>query len=287
MAPLSQVVQDCQLADLGAKGSFYTWTNKHEHGTKVYSRLDRVLVNVDWVASFPDSFVHYLPEGLFDHCPGLVHLEGEVIRRGSPFKYFNMWSLAPDYDSIVKNGWSKEISGTPMFRVVQKLKGLKNGLRTLNKEHFGDIENLTHITEIALQQFQLQLVKDPLNDDLCKSEKDCAKDLADLKVARDQYLRQKAKCEWMQSGDDNTSYFHARIKIRRAKNRVFQIRDMDQNLCDTSDAIQAAFENYYKELLGTSKKVTSLNKRVVAYGQCLTQAHCDILLALVTGEDIK
>ncbi|XP_074290417.1 uncharacterized protein LOC141617141 [Silene latifolia] len=255
--------------------------------SQVYSRLDRVLVNVDWLDIFPDSFVHFLPEGLFDHYPGLVHLEGEVLRRGSPFKYFNMWSLAPDYDSIVRNGWSKESHGTPMFRVVQKLKGLKNGLRKLNKEHFGDIENLTHITEIALQQFQIQLIQDPLNEDLCKSEKDCAKDLADLKVARDQYLRQKAKYEWMQSGDDNTSYFHARITRRRAKNRVFQIRDMDQNMCDDPDAIQAAFEQYYKVLLGTSKKVTNINKKVVASGHCLTQAHCDILLAPVNGDEIK
>ncbi|XP_074301562.1 uncharacterized protein LOC141632962 [Silene latifolia] len=153
MAPLAQVVQDCQLEDLEARGSFYTWTNKHEYYTKVYSGLDRVLVNVEWVHMFPDSYVHYLPEGLFDHCPGLVHFAGEIHRRGTPFKYFNMWSLAPEYDSIVRNGWSKEWTGTPMFRIVQKLKGLKADLRKLNKEHFGDIENLTHITEIALHQF--------------------------------------------------------------------------------------------------------------------------------------
>ncbi|XP_074315473.1 uncharacterized protein LOC141651673 [Silene latifolia] len=217
MAPLAQVVQDCQLEDLGARGSFYTWTNKHEYCTKVYSRLDRVMVNVEWVDMFPDSYVHYLPEGLFDHCP--------------------------------------EWTGTPMFRIVQKLKGLKADLRKLNKKHFGDIENLTHVTEIALLQFQSQLIQDPLNEELCMSERECAKDLAELKIARDQYLRQKAKCDWMKSGDDNTAYFHAQIKRRRARNRVFQIKDMNQNMCSNPDAIQAAFEQYYKILLGTSKEL--------------------------------
>ncbi|XP_074271665.1 uncharacterized protein LOC141595601 [Silene latifolia] len=175
MIPLAQVVQDCHIEDLGARGSFYTWTNKHEYGTKVYSRLDKVLVNVEWVTMFPDSYVHYLPEGLFDHCPGLIHFEGEIHRGGTPFKYFNMWSLAPEYDSIIRNGWSKEWKGTPMFRIVQKLRGLKADLRKLNKEHFGDIENLTHVAEIALHQFQTLLVQDPLNEELCLSERECAK----------------------------------------------------------------------------------------------------------------
>ncbi|XP_074301502.1 uncharacterized protein LOC141632896 [Silene latifolia] len=104
MRPLVQVVHDCQLEDLSAKGAFYTWTNKHEHETKVYSRLDRMLINVDWMDCFPDSYVHFLPEGLFDHCPSLIHFEGEIHRRGKPFKYFNMWSLEPDYDNIVRTG---------------------------------------------------------------------------------------------------------------------------------------------------------------------------------------
>ncbi|XP_074318796.1 uncharacterized protein LOC141655625 [Silene latifolia] len=161
---------------------------------QVYSKLDRALVNVDWVDMFPDSYVYYLPEGLFNHCPGLIHFEGEVHRRGTPFKYFNMWSLAPEYDSIIRNGWNKEGQGTPMFRIVQKLRGLKADLKKLNKEQFGDIENLTH---------------DPVNEEMCLSERECAKDLIQLRIARDQYLKQKAKCEWMKYGDDNTAYFYA------------------------------------------------------------------------------
>ncbi|XP_074303386.1 uncharacterized protein LOC141637872 [Silene latifolia] len=247
MRPLVQVVHDYQLEDLSAKGAFYTWTNKHEHGTKVYSRLDRMLFNVDWMDCFPDSYVHFLPEGLIDHCPSLIHFEGEIHRRGNPFKYFNMWSLAPDYDNIVRTGWHREWKGTLMFRVVQKLKSLKPDLKKLNKEQFGDIENLTHIAELALNQFQTMVVQDPLNEELCLSEKECATELTELRKARDQYLRQKTKCEWMEHGDDNTAYFHA---------------------C-------------------TSKEVSSINQRVVRAGPILTKEHCDLLIAPITGEEVK
>ncbi|XP_074271859.1 uncharacterized protein LOC141595792 [Silene latifolia] len=224
MRPLVQVVHDCQLEDLGARGAFYTWTNKHEYGTKMYSRLDRVLVNADWVDMFPDSYVHFLPEGLFDHCPGLIQFEGEMPMRG-----------------------------TPRYRIVQKLKGLKADLRKLNKEQFGDIENLTHVAELSLSQFQTMLVHDPLNEDLCLSKKECSKDLEELRKSRDPFLRQKPKCEWMKHGDDNTAFFHANIKRKRARN----------------------------------EEVSSINQRVVKAGQCLKKEHCDILNATVTAKEIK
>ncbi|XP_074299370.1 uncharacterized protein LOC141630450 [Silene latifolia] len=151
MRPLLQVVHDYELADLGARGAFFTWTNKHETGSKIYSRIDRMLVNDKWIIKFPNSYVHFLPEGMFDHCPALVKLKEEVYGRRAPFKYFNMWSLAPEYGSIIQNGWQKEIQGTAMYQVVKKLKTLKYDLKQLNKCQFADIENLTNVAEIALK----------------------------------------------------------------------------------------------------------------------------------------
>ncbi|XP_074288364.1 uncharacterized protein LOC141613524 [Silene latifolia] len=40
--PMLQTMQDCNLVDLSAQGAFYTWSNKHEKETRVYSRIDRV-----------------------------------------------------------------------------------------------------------------------------------------------------------------------------------------------------------------------------------------------------
>ncbi|XP_074300572.1 uncharacterized protein LOC141631849 [Silene latifolia] len=45
--PMVQTVQDYNLVDLSAQGAFYTWSNKHEKEIRVYSRIDRVLVNED------------------------------------------------------------------------------------------------------------------------------------------------------------------------------------------------------------------------------------------------
>ncbi|XP_074298068.1 uncharacterized protein LOC141628881 [Silene latifolia] len=101
--PLNKVTHDCHLFDLKATGAFFTWNNKHESGEKVYSRIDRVLINDDWIIEFRDSVVNFVPEGLFNHCPCLTNFEVQHHLRPKPFKYFNMWVLAMDFDNIVSN----------------------------------------------------------------------------------------------------------------------------------------------------------------------------------------
>ncbi|XP_074293094.1 uncharacterized protein LOC141620008 [Silene latifolia] len=277
--PMADAIRDCQLTDMKARGAFYTWNNKQGTDSLIYSRIDRVFINEEWLEQYPDSFAHFLPEGLFDHCPGLVHFEEERQRRGSSFKYYNMWSMAKDYKEVVIDGWSRDMQGTPMFRIVSKLKGLKKGLLNLNKEYFEDIENLTKLTELSLKHFQSLLVSDPFNKEWIQNERACAQDLTDMIKARDQFLKQKAKCDWMKFGDEDTAFFHAAIKKRRARNRVFQVKDMRGSLCSESKVIQQAFEEYYMHLLGTSTSVKPVNKKIVQQGACLTQEHFDILYA--------
>ncbi|XP_074314543.1 uncharacterized protein LOC141649761 [Silene latifolia] len=285
--PLCQVTQDCDLYEMKSTGSFFTWTNKHEVSGKVYSRLDRVFVNEDWVLRFSESYAHFLPEGSFDHCPCLIRFD-DIVRTSKPsFKYYNMWSKATDFDEVVQHGWSYIIHGTPMFQVVHKLKVLKKGLRRLNRDQFSDIEKLTNVTELGLFNFQKMLGMDPLNVELCQAEKECAAEFEWLQKAREDFLRQKAKTAWLHYGDENTALFHASIKRRRSKNKVYQVKDKMNNLCTTYDEIKADFENYYISLLGTAHPVSPVKQNVVKYGTCLTDVHKAILLAPVTVEEVK
>ncbi|XP_074298451.1 uncharacterized protein LOC141629330 [Silene latifolia] len=266
IAPMRSMMSDCNLHELKVTGSYYTWNNKHENDTKVYSRLDRVIVNDDWILSYPDSMARFCTKGLYDHCPCVINLTENHIRKKSAFKYFNMWSMAANFSEVVKEGWNCDIQSTPMFRVVKKLKGLKKKLKNLDREQFSDIENLTHVTELSLKHFQDQLSKDPLNPELCNAKREGAQDLVNLTKARNSFLAQKAKENWVKNGDENTAFFHASIKRRRAFNRVYHIKDNEGKLCTTPQGIKSAFEEYYIGLLGSSTEVTPIHKGVIRNG---------------------
>ncbi|XP_074303827.1 uncharacterized protein LOC141638323 [Silene latifolia] len=254
-------------------GSFYTWTNKHEVGDKVYSRIDRVFTNEECLNVFPGSYANFLPEGLFDHCPCLINLEETIHNRKMPFKYFNMWASAPDFLETVQNSWGPEVRGNAMFTVVTKLKRLKKDLKALNKEQFSDIENLTRVAELSLEHYQTLLREDPLNERICQAESECAKEVRLLQQARTDYLQQKAKISWALDGDENSAVFHASIRKRRRKNKLFQVKDMWGKLRSKNEEIKQAFEEYYISLLGTSMPVSHVNKKIVSQGhalQCIT-----------------
>ncbi|XP_074266889.1 uncharacterized protein LOC141590182 [Silene latifolia] len=285
MAPMRSKLVDCQLHEMKTSGSYYTWNNKHKDETKVYSRIDRVLMNEQWFQSFPEAVDTFLPEGLYDHYPCLINTYEIIVKRKAAFKYFNMWALSNDFDSAVNNSCNEEIRGTPMFRVVHKLNRLKPVLSHLNKDQFSDIENLTHVTELTLKHFQQKLIQEPLNDMVCKAERECAKDLRNLIKVRNSYLAQKAKASWIRDGDGNTSFFHSSIKRRRMKNRVYNVKDMEGNLCSKPEEIKEDFETYYKNLLGTSNPVQPVYKKVVKTGKVLTEAHQGN--AFTTGKVLK
>ncbi|XP_074298263.1 uncharacterized protein LOC141629103 [Silene latifolia] len=252
--PMRHMVGTCNLAEVKSVEAYFTWNNKHESGSNIYNKRDRVFVNREWLTSYPKCYANFLPEGLFDYCPCLVNFKNNEPQKRSPFKYFNMWSLVEEFEDTVRQSLVKNVRGSPMYRVVTKLKSLKKGLRDLNNKNFSDIENITRVTEISLREFQVMLIKDPLNKEWCEAEAASAKELTLLKKARDQYLLQKSKEKWMEDGDDNTTYYHARINHRRLRNKVYQVKDKNG---------------------------------IVRRGNCITEAHKIFLAAPVTDEEVR
>ena len=83
------------------------------------------MVNEEWISQFPWSHAHFMPEGLYDHCPCIIRFSEEIIRRTRPFKYFNMWKLDDNFEATVEGVWRLQLNGNKMFKVVSKLKLLK------------------------------------------------------------------------------------------------------------------------------------------------------------------
>ncbi|XP_074293063.1 uncharacterized protein LOC141619968 [Silene latifolia] len=190
-----------------------------------YSRLDRFLINQDWLDAFPDMNAHFHPEGLMDHTPCIIRnirLDG---RRNASFKYFNMWGSAPEFHDIVQHTWSQQIVGTKMFGVVKKLKALKGELRKMNISCFSDVELRANQAIINLEKIQLQIEDDYDRTDLIALELQALEEVKYWSKARDSFLQQKAKTQWISEGDSNTAYFHSAIKSRCLRNKIVQIED--------------------------------------------------------------
>ncbi|XP_074315526.1 uncharacterized protein LOC141651724 [Silene latifolia] len=205
----------CHMVDMPATGSLFTWNNKQEAATRVFSRLDRALVNHEWSDQKKEFYAHFHPEGCFDHTPCIIQRLSAMGQRKGSFKYFNMWSTTEHFLPCVTQAWGHRITGTPMFKFVRKLKLLKQPLKQLNRELFADVENNTMRAWKHLESIQSQIRSDPTNPDLIGIEIKAAKEYQELQKACDSFLLQKSKATWIHEGDNNSKVFHSYMKSRQ------------------------------------------------------------------------
>ncbi|XP_074312056.1 uncharacterized protein LOC141647665 [Silene latifolia] len=186
-------VNGCGLVESPVMGSYFTWNNKQEAPTIVYTWMDRVLINSEWV----------------------------------------------DQSDICQ--------GTKIFQVITKLKKLKQHLKEFNRDHFSNIE---HATMLALKN-------------------------------------QKAKTDWIRTGDANSKFFHGAIKSRHIQNQVIQIKERYGKQCTDPKDVQHSFLDYYTRLIGTEISTAHVNERLVRTGKICESSHWDILAKPITKEEIK
>ncbi|XP_057247405.1 uncharacterized protein LOC130589827 [Beta vulgaris subsp. vulgaris] len=157
IADLCSCMNVCGMQDMVSTGCLFTWNNKQQGESRVYSKLDRVMINQEWINQFQHSAAQFLPEGLFDHCPVEINVYPQLQMGRRPFKYFHMWSFSRKFEEIVTEAWSSHQVGTPMYQVVKKLKKVKEALKQLNKAGFDEIQSkeLVALTEYKTLQDQL------------------------------------------------------------------------------------------------------------------------------------
>ncbi|XP_019248329.1 PREDICTED: uncharacterized protein LOC109227585 [Nicotiana attenuata] len=247
-------VEDCSLMDLKFTRAFFTWTNKQSGGDRVLSRIDRVMVNNEWGLNLPASVVNYRNEGLFNHYPVIISWDKGSQPKNKMFRYFNMWSLAPDFKEKLKSGWRTDRKGTKMYELVGKLHKIKHTLQELNKDRFTEVERKADEAMQKLQNFQERMQRDPCNIQLIEEEAILSEQCKKWNNAREQFLRKKCKIQWLTQGDMNTKFFHSMMKARRNSNRIFSIDNADGQHTNDLEGIAKAFITFYESLLGTNQR---------------------------------
>ncbi|XP_074265765.1 uncharacterized protein LOC141588209 [Silene latifolia] len=102
IADFRDCVDYCGLMDIKGQGAFYTCNNKQVPASRSFSRIDRFMVNVEWMDLYLASYAHFMPEGLFDHNPCVCYRKIRRDRRKFQFMYYNMWSLDSNFKAVVQ-----------------------------------------------------------------------------------------------------------------------------------------------------------------------------------------
>lgn len=97
------------------------------------SKMNRFLVNEDWINKWPNYSTKSGGRTLSDHCP--IYLDSSRQDWGPrPFKFINNWISHPDFKEFIKTRWNEyKVNDWAGFRLKEKLKLMKADLKEWNK----------------------------------------------------------------------------------------------------------------------------------------------------------
>ncbi|XP_062116534.1 uncharacterized protein LOC133830563 [Humulus lupulus] len=233
-------------------GPTYTWSNKQERGARIFSKLDRVFKNEEWMHSFPLAATISQWDVISDHNFILIK-QVEVKRTGvKHFRFYNMWSTHAKFRETVIANWTKPLEGRGLDGLVWKLSRLKHVLKKFNWKSMGDVVRNYEERKFKFQQAQANLHNDPMNIQLHFVERVDQQEFSRQTKIYESFLRQKSKITWLRFGDEKSLFFHASLKKRRAANRIVSYIAADGKLVDDYEEVVNHFIQHFKSYMGCS-----------------------------------
>ncbi|XP_062085752.1 uncharacterized protein LOC133791859 [Humulus lupulus] len=187
-----------------ARGSHFTWTNKQANEDRIYSKLDRVFKNEDWLDLYPQAEAVFNWELLSNHYLCIIKPEASVNYGIKLFRFFNMWTEPKIFFLTVLQSWCKPIKGFGLDRVCRKLSRLQIVLRKFNKHVMGDVAQNYVLAKEKFQAAQSSLQSNPHSVELQRVETAAGDNFEYHARTYESFLRQKSKVDWLRFGDDNT-----------------------------------------------------------------------------------
>lgn len=118
-----------------------------------------------------------------------------------------------------------------------------------------------------LARVQQLLAVDHTNTQLVQLVKEVRDQLIHWSKAADSYMAQKAKDDWILSGDKNTAYFQIVMRKRRYRTSIYSIQTSTGELVHDQEWVAACFTEFYTKLLGQrERRIGRVEKSVVELG---------------------
>ncbi|XP_028096430.1 uncharacterized protein LOC114296321 [Camellia sinensis] len=136
-----------------------------------------------------------------------------------PFKFLNAWVLHPSFLKEVENVWvGTQVEGWAGFRIMVKLRTLKQALKIWNVEVFGQVESKLKAAEAELHSWDLTAEERDLVEDEVRQKIEIRNEVWKVRKRLEWIWLQKSRLNWTLKGDKNTRYFHIMASRRHSKN---------------------------------------------------------------------
>ncbi|GJV91519.1 putative RNA-directed DNA polymerase, partial [Tanacetum coccineum] len=230
------------LIDIPMGGKKFTRIS--DDGLK-FSKIDRFLTNSLFCQNWVSLVVIAKERKLSDHC--LLVLMDKIIDFGpKPFRCFDVWMEEKECEDIVKDCWEKRVfSVNPDSRFRDKLKNVKEGLKTWSKIKFGgDLDEIERLKNEATK-WELIAKSRELDEIELDRWKEARKGWVEKYKRKNDMIKQKARSKWVLEGDENSKFFHACMRNNTRKTSLKGLL-VDGRWCEDPTTLKTEVYNFFK-----------------------------------------
>ncbi|GJY71629.1 RNA-directed DNA polymerase, eukaryota, reverse transcriptase zinc-binding domain protein [Tanacetum coccineum] len=284
MRDFKECVQAIEVVDINSIGLHLTWNQKPKGSNDILKKIDRIMGNLQFNDEFPGSFAIFQPYRISDHSSCVLRIPTVNKPKPKPFKFSIFLVYKEGFCEIVDTGWSVNVEGCAMFRVVKRLKGLKSPFCKLLHNQ-GNLHDRVNKIRVELDEAQKAIDRDPSSFALREEHAHYLLSFKEAQLDEERFLKQKAKVEWLKAGDANTTYFHKTVKSKCAKNRIEMVSDAS-NIFYNGNQVPNAFVDHYNQFLGAEGATISLDDHDL-FTRVLETNKAAFMVREVTNEEVK
>jgi hypothetical protein len=248
IAGFRDVVDVCELADLGFEGNWWTYEKRVAGGAFCKVRLDRALASAPWSEMFPGAILRHLTGAASDHCPIFLRWRATARQRRSTedkiFRYEVMWESHEQFKPHLDGVWQREGKATSMQQLKEKLTMVSGSLETWGKNTFGHVQR-----EIKQLNNRLETLRSgPLRQSPSYEEIKVREHLVELHHREEVMWRQRSRIQWLAKGNRNTRFLHQRASQRKKRNRIVRLKRVDGMFTEDDQEMATLTTDFYKDL---------------------------------------
>nr|GEX92818.1 hypothetical protein [Tanacetum cinerariifolium] len=253
----TKCVNEIEIEDINLFGMHFTWTKSLLNpNATILKKIDRIIGNNYFFAKFSIANAIFLLYGISDHSTAILKIPQAMIRKRKSFRLANYITGKREFTELVKDKWNTKVQGHAMYKLVSKLKGLKQHLNKLNWKNGNLFEKVADI-KTKLYNVQRNIDLDPTNKDLRNENVGLLREYKEASIYEEKLFRQKAKITWLREGDKNSAYFHKVLKGWINRNRIMSVCAED-GIRYKNCEVATQFLKHFEGFMGINPPVTKL-----------------------------
>ncbi|KAG8501637.1 hypothetical protein CXB51_004070 [Gossypium anomalum] len=224
---------------------------------------------VGWKDFISISIIHNHPQFMLLRDLGFI---------GPSFTWQRGWTKQANFKDLVYNKWS--FSGN----MADSLSEFTSHVKYWNRSIYGHLG--TRKRQLLKSLVSIQKAMDQSTSRrLANLEMEVRDELESVLNHEELLWRQKARCDWLQFGNRNTSFFYNRTMQRRKSNRILALRISNGEWCSDQSILSDEALKFFEKLYG--EKPSAKSNPPFNFFSRLKEQDIDFLQKPVLNEEIK